>query len=133
MKTTFFLKNLHLIISSLIVIPVAFGYGIMPEKVLPVFLDFKVETTDLFAVFRTIMGLYLAFSVLWILGILKSNYWYAATLSNMLFMLGLASGRIISLVIDGMGSKIFFIGAVGELTLAIYGIYQLKKQQKSFL
>lgn len=127
MKTTFFLKNLHLIISSLIVIPVAFGYGIMPEKVLPVFLDFKVETTDLFAVFRTIMGLYLAFSVLWILGIFKSNYWYAATLSNMLFMLGLACGRIVSLLLDGMPSLVFFVGTIGELILALYAFYQLKK------
>jgi hypothetical protein len=127
MKTTFFLKNLHLIISSLIVIPVAFGYGIMPEKVLPVFLDFKVETTDLFAVFRTIMGLYLAFSVLWILGIFKSNYWYAATLSNMLFMLGLACGRIVSLLLDGMPSLVFFVGTIGELILALYAFYQLEK------
>jgi len=127
MKTTFFLKNLHLIISSLIVIPVAFGYGIMPEKVLPVFLDFKVETTDLFAVFRTIMGLYLAFSVLWIIGIFKSNYWYAATLSNMLFMLGLACGRIVSLLLDGMPSLVFFVGTIGELILALYAFYQLKK------
>ena len=127
MKTTFFLKNLHLIISSLIVIPVAFGYGIMPEKVLPVFLDFKVETTDLNNVFRAIMGLYLAFSVLWILGILKSNYWYAATLSNMLFMLGLACGRIVSLLLDGMPSLVFFVGTIGELILALYAFYQLKK------
>ena len=127
MKTTFFLKNLHLIISSLIVIPVAFGYGIMPEKVLPVFLDFKVETTDLFAVFRAIMGLYLAFSVFWILGIFKSNYWYAATLSNMLFMLGLACGRIVSLLLDGMPSLVFFVGTIGELILALYAFYQLKK------
>ena len=127
MKTTFFLKNLHLIISSLIVIPVAFGYGIMPEKVLPVFLDFKVETKDLHNVFRAIMGLYLAFSVFWILGIFKSNYWYAATLSNMLFMLGLACGRIVSLLLDGMPSLVFFVGTIGELILALYAFYQLKK------
>jgi hypothetical protein len=127
MKTTFLLKNLHLIISVLIVVPVAFVYGIIPDKALPVFLDFKVETTDLFAVFRTIMGLYLAFSVLWILGIFKSNYWYAATLSNMLFMLGLACGRIVSLLLDGMPSLVFFVGTIGELILALYAFYQLKK------
>ena len=126
MKTTFFLKNLHLIVSSLIVIPVAFAYGIIPEKVLPVFLDFKVETTDLNNVFRAIMGLYLSFSVLWILGIFKSNYWYAATLSNMLFMLGLAYGRIVSLIVDGIPSIVFFVGTIGELILALYAFYQLK-------
>ena len=131
MKTTFFLKNLHLIISSLIVIPVAFGYGIMPEKVLPVFFDFKAETADLHNVFRAIMGLYLAFSVLWIFGIFKSKYWYVATTSNMLFMLGLAFGRIVSLLVDGMPSIVFFVGTLGELVLAIYGCYQLTKLKKS--
>ncbi|MBP6585866.1 MAG: DUF4345 domain-containing protein [Flavobacterium sp.] len=127
MKTTFLLKNLHLIISTLIVVPVAFTYGILPNKILPLFLDFKVETKDLHNVFRAIMGLYLAFSVFWILGIFKSNYWYAATLSNMLFMLGLACGRIVSLLLDGMPSLVFFVGTIGELILALYAFYQLKK------
>jgi len=126
MKTTFLLKNLHLIISTLIVVPVAFTYGILPNKILPLFLDFKVETKDLHNVFRAIMGLYLAFSVFWILGIFKSNYWYAATLSNMLFMLGLACGRIVSLLVDGMPSIVFFVGTIGELILALYAFYQLK-------
>ena len=127
MKTTFLLKNLHLIISVLIVVPVAFVYGIIPDKALPVFLDFKVETTDLNNVFRAIMGLYLAFSCLWIIGIFKSNYWYAATLSNMLFMLGLACGRIVSLLVDGIPSIVFFVGTIGELILPLYTFYQLKK------
>ena len=127
MKTTFLLKNLHLIISTLIVVPVAFTYGILPNKILPLFLDFKVETKDLHNIFRAIMGLYLAFSVFWILGIFKSNYWYAATLSNMLFMLGLACGRIVSLLLDGMPSLVFFVGTIGELILALYAFYQLKK------
>ncbi|MBK9223875.1 MAG: DUF4345 domain-containing protein [Flavobacterium sp.] len=126
MKTTFLLKNLHLIISTLIVVPVAFTYGILPNKILPLFLDFKVETKDLHNVFRAIMGLYLAFSVFWILGIFKSNYWYAATLSNMLFMLGLACGRIVSLLVDGIPSIVFFVGTIGELILALYAFYQLK-------
>jgi hypothetical protein len=128
MKTTFFLKNLHLIISVLIVVPVAFVYGIIPDKALPVFLDFKVETTDLNNVFRAIMGLYLAFSCLWIIGIFKSNYWYAATLSNMLFMLGLACGRIVSLLVDGIPSLVFLVGTIGELILVFYGVRQLIKK-----
>ena len=128
MKTTFFLKNLHLIISVFIVVPVAFVYGIIPDKALPVFLDFKVETTDLNNVFRAIMGLYLAFSCLWIIGIFKSNYWYAATLSNMLFMLGLACGRIVSLLVDGIPSLVFLVGTIGELILVFYGFRQLIKK-----
>jgi hypothetical protein len=46
-------------------------------------------------------------------------------------MLGLAFGRIISLIIDGLPSLIFSIGSIGELILAFFGIYQLISYQKS--
>ena len=93
---------------------------------MPQLLDFSVETTDLANVFRAIMGLYLAFASLWILGILKSDYWKAATISNILFMAGLGFGRIISLLLDGFPSAVFFIGTAGELVLAIFGMIQLQ-------
>lgn len=92
---------------------------------MPQLLDFSVETTDLANVFRAIMGLYLAFALLWILGTVKPNYWKAATISNILFMVGLAFGRIISLFLDGFPSMVFLMGTVGELVLAIFGITQL--------
>lgn len=119
-------QNLHLIISSGIVIPVAFVYGLFPKIILPQLLDFSVETTDLTNVFRAIMGLYLAFASLWILGMFKPDYWKAATISNILFMGGLAFGRIISLFLDGFPSPVFLMGTAGELVLAIFGIAQLQ-------
>ena len=127
MSTTTIRQNLHLIISSVIVIPVAFVYGLLPKTILPQLLDFSVETTDLANVFRAIMGLYLAFASLWILGILKSDYWKAATLSQILFMLGLALGRILSVFLDGIPSLVFYYGILGELILGIFGWYQLRK------
>ena len=132
-KAVFRIQNLHLVLSVAIVIPVALVYGLFPNVILPKLLDFKVETTDLNNVFRAIMGLYLAMASFWILGIIKSKFWYAATVSNILFMGGLAFGRIISLVIDGMPSTVFFIGTFGELILAVFGIYQLRKQEKNTL
>lgn len=125
MSKTAIRQNLHLIISSGIVIPVACVYGLFPKVILPQLLDFSVETTDLANVFRAIMGLYLAFPVLWILGIFKSDYWKAATISNILFMAGLGFGRIISLLLDGFPSAVFLIGTAGELVLAFFGIVQL--------
>jgi len=122
-------QNLHLIISTVIVIPVAFVYGLFPKTILPQLLDFSVETKDLANVFRAIMGLYLAFASLWILGIFKSDYWKAATLSQVLFMLGLALGRILSVFLDGIPSPVFYYGILGELILGIFGWYQLRKYQ----
>jgi hypothetical protein len=127
MSTTTIRQNLHLMISSGIVIPVAFVYGLFSKTILPELLDFSVETTDLTNVFRAIMGLYLAFASLWIIGIIKPTYWKTATLSQILFMLGLALGRILSLWLDGIPSLVFYYGILGELILGIFGWYQLRK------
>lgn len=120
-------KNLHLIISILIVVPVALVYGFQPDLLF----DITIKSIDEANIFKANMGLYLCFSVLWILGILKQNYWSAATIANIIFMLGLALGRVISLIIDGLPTLIFSVGTIGELVLAFFGIYQLIKLQKS--
>jgi Domain of unknown function (DUF4345) len=128
MKNYLNLKNLHLIISISIVFPGAFVYGFHPNLVLKV----DTYTIDEHNILKAIMGLYLAFSSLWILGIINSNYWKTATISNMLFMLGLGFGRIISIIFDGIPSTIFILGTVGELVLGFYGMYQLKKRFDNF-
>ena len=73
------------------------------------------------------MGLYLGMVVLWLIGIFKPAYWRIATISNVLFMSGLALGRIISLVVDGIPSIAFSIGLALELILALWGIKNLNK------
>ena len=118
------MKNLHLLLSSLIVISAAFMYGFQPN------LFFKVDTNtiDEANILKAIMGLYLGFASLWIVGIFKKNYWKTATICNMLFMFGLGSGRIISMVLDGFPSNSFILGTIGELILGFYAFYILKKR-----
>jgi Domain of unknown function (DUF4345) len=118
------MKNLHLIISSLIVISAAFVYGFIPNLVLNV----DTNTIDEANILKAIMGLYLGFASLWIVGIFKNNYWRTATICNMLFMLGLGFGRIISIILDGFPSNIFILGTIGELILGFYAFYILKKE-----
>ena len=120
-------KNIHLIISVLVVIPAALFYGLFPDKTLPVLLDFEVHSTDLKNVFRAIMGLYLTFSGFWVVGIVNSKFWKAATLSNGLFMCGLSMGRLVGLIIDGKASELFFFGFFGEVILGAFAFYQFKK------
>ncbi|WP_225318030.1 DUF4345 domain-containing protein [Flavobacterium luteum] len=120
-------KNLNLIISIFIVIPVALVYGFQPDLLF----DITINSIDEANIFKAIMGLYLCFSALWIIGILKPAFWKIATVSNMVFMLGLAFGRSISILSDGMPSTLFVLGTIGELVLGIYASYLLKKQ-KSF-
>ncbi|MBC8883371.1 DUF4345 domain-containing protein [Flavobacterium piscinae] len=98
---------------------------------MPVLLDFEVHSTDLKSVFRAIMGLYIAFSLFWIVGIFNSNFWKASTLSNGIFMSGIAIGRIVSLFFDGKASDLFFFGFFGEAVLGLFAFYQYVKYNHS--
>lgn len=117
---------MHLIFSCLIVVPVAFVYGFYPNLLF----DVNVISSDEASIFKAIMGLYLGFSILWINGIFKTTIWKTATISNMIFMLALAFGRIISIVFDGLPSIIFILGTIGELVLGWYAWFQLKQESK---
>lgn len=115
-------KNIHLIISVLVVIPVACIYGFCPHLLF----DVSINSIDESNIFKAIMGLYLAFATLWIVGILKPSFWKIATVSNLIFMFGLGFGRIISIGFDGSPSSIFVLGTIGELVLGLYALFQLQ-------
>ena len=119
------LKNLHLLVSIMIVVPTAIIYG--SPSMLPEHLDIQVSTVDLSNMLKAIMCLYLGVSVVWILGIWKTEYWKRATELNILFMLTLAIGRALSIVIDGLPSGGYIFGIIAEFVLVLFSLYQLKK------
>jgi Domain of unknown function (DUF4345) len=121
------MKNGHLILSTTILIPVALGYGIAPKTMLPMLLNIRLETVDMLNICRAIMVLYLAISILFLMGIFNKKYWFTATITNIFLMGGLALGRILSLVLDGIPSPIFLWGTLGEMVLAVFAFYQLSK------
>lgn len=124
-KMNWILKNLHLLISLLIVIPTGIIYG--TPSILPKQLNIQVNTIDLSNMLKANMCLYLGISIVWFLGIWKIKYWKQATQLNILFMLTLATGRAFSMVIDGVPTKGYIFGIIAELTLGLYSMYQLKK------
>lgn len=127
-KTKWFtVKNLHLATSVVIIIPVALAYGALPNIVLPELFDFAVSATDLSNIFRAMMGLYMAMAAVWVTGIFTPKYWASATITNIVFMGGLAAGRLISLCIDGKPSWFLSGGLVLELALMAWGLINLRK------
>ena len=120
-------KNLHLTISAIIITVIALAYGLSPNNILPKLFEFEAGSNDLKQVFRSMMGLYLGMAILWVTGIFKPIYWRTATIPNVIFMVGLAMGRIISLIIDGIPSISFSIGLAIEIALGLWGIIQLKQ------
>lgn len=118
------INKMHLIISVCIVVPIAFVYGFKPELSFDMFL----ETVDEHNFYKAIMGLYLSFSILWILGVFKSNFLKPAILTNIIFMLGLGFGRVLSILIDGTPTSGYIFGTIAELFLGFYGLWILNKR-----
>src|SRR5215203_5208538 len=121
------MKNLHLIISAILIITIAFYYGIDPGALLPTLFDFRVDTTDLLNIFRAIMCLYIGMIIIWVVGIFKPRYWETASIVNIVFMSGLAIGRIISFAADGIPSITLVIGFFMEAFLAAFSYFNWKK------
>lgn len=119
-----FRTKIHLIISVWVIIPTALIYGFQPESQF----DIQLNTIDEHNVFKAIMGIYLGFTVLWLLGIFKIHYLKIALVSNTVFMLSLAFGRIVSYILDGIPTFGFQFGLLVELTLGFYGLWVLTNQ-----
>jgi hypothetical protein len=123
-----FISKIHLVISILIVVPVSLVYGFNPDARFNIHLN----TIDEHNFFKAIMGLYLGFSILWILGVFKNQYLKTAILTNMIFMLGLAIGRILSFFQDGTPTFGYQFGTFAELFLGCYGIWVLTNKNTNF-
>lgn len=119
-------RNLHLALSAIIVICMAFVYGAHPSVILPYIFGFEVQDLELKNIFRAVMGMYLAFGSYWVYGILKSEHWRAATVINILFMGGLAAGRLVSTIIDGWSLQ-YGAGMIAEVIMMAWGMYNLKR------
>lgn len=116
------IQKIHLIISVIIVVPVAFVYAFYPDSQFELF----PKTADELNFYKAIMGLYLGFSIIWILGVFKSSMLKTAIITNLVFMLGLGFGRLLSMAVDGLPTFGFMFGTFAELFLGTYGIWVLK-------
>lgn len=116
-----------LLLAALGLVPIALSYGVAPTKSVPYLLDFPVEGTNQSHVFRAITGLYFANLLFWIAGALRQPLRRAALWSLFLFMAGLAAGRILSLVLDGLPSFVLLFYLAAELLLAALAFQALRK------
>jgi hypothetical protein len=123
-----FINKIHLVISIVIVIPVAVIYGFQPDLQF----DISLNTIDEQNFFKAIMGLYLGFSTLWVLGVFKSNYLKIALITNLIFMFGLGFGRLLSLFMDGTPTFSYVFGTFAELFLGGYSLWILTNKNTNF-
>lgn len=120
------MARFYLLFSAAGLTLVALSYGVAPAEVLPLLMDLKVEGTELTHIFRAIMGLYLGMITLWIIGAFRSDFSRAAVIAEIFFMLGLACGRLLSIIVDGVPSMLLVAYAVVEFAMGWWGILVLR-------
>jgi hypothetical protein len=121
----------YLIFSAAGLLLVALSYGVAPAAVLPKVLDLSIEGTDLTHILRAVMGLYLGMIVLWVLGAFQPTLTRAAVIAEVFFMLGLAFGRVVSIIVDGVPSLLLIGYTVVEIMMGLWGILVLKKHSST--
>ena len=120
-------RQILLLISAIGLLPIAFSYGLLPGASLEFLFGVSVSGVNDTHIFRAVMGLYVAFSLFWITGAFNKNIRQGALYSLVVFMLGLAAGRSLSLAIDGMPNFLLVAYLVLELGIGILGALLLKR------
>ena len=125
------LQKLLLIISAIGLIPIALGYGFIPEKTLTPLFGFTVENINLKHIMRAVMGLYFGQIIIWFIGAFNIKFRIPAIYCLVVFMLGLAGGRILSLIMEGKPHWLFIIYLILELTIGFIGLKLIMKVNKT--
>ena len=115
-----------LIFCAVGLVPIALGYGAKPSLTLDALFGIKVETINLTHIMRAVMGLYLGMVVFWLLGAFRRSFAGPALAACAVFMLGLAAGRVLSFVLDGLPHWLLLVYAVLEIVLGLIAITLFK-------
>ena len=109
--------RVFLVLCAIGLAPVALSYGVVPAVSLDVLFGITVDSTNLANIMRAIMGLYFGMIVIWLWGAFSLPMAGPALVSCAVFMLGLAAGRTLSFVLDGMPHWLLVAYAVIEVVL----------------
>ncbi|WP_422384035.1 DUF4345 domain-containing protein [Roseibium album] len=112
-------------------IPIALGYGADPHALLPFLYGFDVSGTNEPHIFRAVMGLYFAQIIFWYLGVAFQVFRQPALYTLMVFMFGLAFGRVLSLIVDGTPNNLLLLYLFLEFLLGNLAVYALLRTLKA--
>lgn len=123
------IRQIFLLVTAVGLAPIALFYGVWPQQGPGYLLDVSIDNANGAHIFRAVMGLYLAMTLFWIIGALKWHVRQAALWSLVVFMLGLVSGRLLSLLLDGIPHWFLLISLAFELVLGALGLVLLNRAQ----
>lgn len=123
-------EHFFLLIAALGLTPIALSYGILPEKSMSYLFDIDASNVNSSNIFRAVMVLYIGMIILWVQGAFKERFTFPALCSLVVFMFGLSTGRILSLVLDGVAHPLLMTYMFLEGTFGFIGIYLLRRPKK---
>lgn len=112
------MQRLLLLVMAIGLIPIALSYGAAPQTSLPWLFGIDADGVPTRHIFRALMGLYFAMICLWIAGAMLSGLRLTALWSVLVFTLGIALGRSLSLMLDGWPGFLLFAYLLAELAVA---------------
>jgi len=80
---------------------------------------------------RAVMGVYFEIVVIWLWGAFSRSMAGPALAACAVFMLGLAAGRLLSFVLDGMPHWLLIVYAVLEIVLGVAAVLLYRSETKS--
>ena len=121
------IKQAYLILAFIVVASIALLYGVSPQWFARSFLGVADLDRNLAHILRAVMGLYVSFGLFWLFAALSNKHRDAAVLTTLIFAAGLVSGRLVSLLADGLPARILVIYTVAELAIVPLGywVYRL--------
>ncbi len=119
-------ESLLLLLAAIGLVPIALSYGAAPASSMGLLFDIDASSVNSSHVFRAVMGLYLALALFWLVGVRNATLRNPALWSLAVFMLGLAAGRGLSLLLDGMPHPLLVVYLLLELGFGAAAIYVLR-------
>ena len=119
---------IFLVVAAVGLVPIALGYGLSPVDSMSMLFSIDASTVNASHIFRAVMGLYLALVIFWLFGALRTSLRLPALWSLTVFMFGLAAGRALSLLLDGMPHPLLSIYLLLELGFGTTGAYLIRNR-----
>ena len=107
---------------------IGIAYGLAPEGSLNWMFGFDLEVTDrnLTHMLRALTGIYVGMGFFWVAGAFRNQLQALALWSLAVFMAGVASGRAVSMVVDGLPYWAFVVFFLCEVAMAAIALRFLK-------
>ena len=122
------LKKVLLVLSFVTVCVIALLYGISPQWFFDTFLvTSQKPSIDQSHILRAVMMLYVALGLFWLYCAFSDRYRDSGIIVLAVFCGGLVTGRILSVIVDGIPSPILILYIFMELSLVPVCIWLMRR------